>query len=177
LIERGFFNERYLYELIGDAIKIPYVNLRKRRIDPEAIVCLDAKIAEEIQAIPFSLDNDILKIAFVDPRNQEHIEAVQANVKYKFKPFMTSARNFAFAFRSAKTKRSANWRKKSKKSKQQTYCTSRPQRKKINTLITFRLVFILRPRVFLARRTATSRSIQYRDLTFIRLPIYTLSGY
>ena len=99
LIERGFFNERYLYELIGDAIKIPYVNLRKRRIDPEAIVCLDAKIAEEIQAIPFSLDNDILKIAFVDPRNQEHIEAVQANVKYKFKPFMTSARNFAFAFR------------------------------------------------------------------------------
>lgn len=99
LIERGFFNERYLYELIGDAIKIPYVNLRKRRIDPEAIACLDAKIADEVQAIPFSLDNETLKIAFVDPRNQANIETVQANVKYKFKPFMTSARNFAFAFR------------------------------------------------------------------------------
>ncbi len=99
LIERGFFNERYLYEIIGDAIKIPYVNLRKRRIDPEAIAQLDAKVAEAAQAIPFAIDKDVIKIAFVDPRNQQNVEAVQAALTKPVKIFMTSQRNFAFAFR------------------------------------------------------------------------------
>ncbi|MFA5127030.1 MAG: ATPase, T2SS/T4P/T4SS family [Patescibacteria group bacterium] len=99
LIERGFFNERYLYEIIGDAIKIPYVNLRKRRIDPEAIAQLDAKVAEAAQAIPFAADNDAIKIAFVDPRNKQNVEAVQSSLNKSIKVFMTSQRNFAFAFR------------------------------------------------------------------------------
>jgi type IV pilus assembly protein PilB len=99
LIERGFYNEKYLYELIGDALKVPYVNLRKRKLDPLALAEIDPQISQSAQAIPFAIDGKNLKVAFVDPRNQESLQMIKAATAKTIMPFMTSHKNFRFASR------------------------------------------------------------------------------
>src|SRR3989339_1536301 len=97
LIERGFFNEQFLYELLGDLIKIPYANLRKIKLEPETINLLEEKIARSSQAIPFAVEQDKIKVAFVNPLKKEVIEAVMQALKKPILPYLTSSKNFFFA--------------------------------------------------------------------------------
>ncbi len=97
LIERGFFNEQFLYEVIGDYLKIPYANLRKIKLDLEIINLLDEKIARSVQAIPFAIENDKVKVAFVNPLNQENMKLVVQGLQKNITPYLTSSKNFFFA--------------------------------------------------------------------------------
>src|SRR3989339_743503 len=97
LIERGFFNEQFLYELLGDLIKIPYANLRKIKLEPEIINLFDEKIARSSQAIPFALEQDKIKVAFVNPLKKDGVEAVTQALKKPILPYLTSSKNFFFA--------------------------------------------------------------------------------
>jgi len=99
LIERGFFDIRYLYELIGDYLKIPYVNLRKRKLEPEILAELDERVVHKAKAIPFLVDKGVLKVAFVDPKDKEDIALVKKSSKKKIEVNMTSYKNFLYAAR------------------------------------------------------------------------------
>ncbi len=97
LIERGFFNELFLYELLGDLIKVPYANLRKIKLESEIVNLLDEKIARDNQAIPFAIEQDKIKVAFVDPLRKESVDAVTQSLKKPIAPYLTSSKNFFFA--------------------------------------------------------------------------------
>ena len=99
LIERGFFNERYLYELIGDTLKIPYINLRKFKLKPEVLEVLDDKIVRVAKAIPFEIDGKKLKVAFVNPADKKSVDLVKKASKYKVIAYITNYRGFKFAVR------------------------------------------------------------------------------
>lgn len=97
LIERGFFNEQFLYELLGDLIKVPYANLRKIKLEPEIVNLLDEKTARDCQAVPFSVEEDKVKVAFVDPLKKEALDIVAQALKKPIIPYLTSSKNFFFA--------------------------------------------------------------------------------
>ncbi len=97
LIERGFFNEQFLYELIGDLVKMPYANLRKIKLETEIVNLLDEKIARANQAVPFAIEGEQVKVAFVNPLNQKNIEAVTQAFQKTVIPYLTSSKNFFFA--------------------------------------------------------------------------------
>jgi len=99
LIERGFLNLRYLHELISDYLKVPFINLRKRKLDHEVLNIIDEKTARKTHAIPFALAKGKLKVAFVDPRNKDNVNLVKDVSKKKIEVFMTSYKNFLFASR------------------------------------------------------------------------------
>jgi type IV pilus assembly protein PilB len=99
LIERGFLNERYLYELVSNQLDVPYVNLRKRKIDPKVLTAIDESVATEARAIPFSLEGKTLKVALVDPLDKKKIALVKKATKKKLEVFMTSYKNYLFAAR------------------------------------------------------------------------------
>lgn len=99
LIERGFFNEKYLYEIVGDSLKVPFVNLRKRKLDPAALAEIDPQLSQTTEAIPFAIEGKNLKVAFVDPRNKENLQSIQQATGKTVIPFMTSHKNFRFASR------------------------------------------------------------------------------
>lgn len=97
LIERGFFNEQFLYELLGDLIKVPYANLRKIKLEPEIVNLLDEKTARDCQAVPFSVEENKVKVAFVDPLKKEALDIVAQALKKPIIPYLTSSKNFFFA--------------------------------------------------------------------------------
>ena len=99
LVERGFFDERYLYELVSDKINVPYVNLRKRKLEPEVLAKLDKKTAKAAQAIPFAVEGDMIRVAFVDPLDKQKLALVESVLGKKTLPHLTSEKNFFFAAR------------------------------------------------------------------------------
>jgi len=99
LMERGFLNPRYLYELISDNLKVPFVNLRKRKLDHEVLNIIDERTARKAKAIPFALEKGKLKVAFVNPKDKTKIDLVKKVSKKKIDVFMTSYKNFLFASR------------------------------------------------------------------------------
>ena len=99
LIERGLITEQYLFELIGDNIKIPYVNLRKHKLDPRVLEEIPQEVAHEARAIPFEVVGDNLKVAFVKAKSQAAIQAIQAVTKKKVVPYLTTIKNFRYAAR------------------------------------------------------------------------------
>lgn len=99
LIERGLITEQYLFELIGDAIKVPYVNLRKHKLDPKVLEEIPQAVAHEARAIPFELEGENLKVAFVKAKSQTAIQSVQAATKRKVVPYLTTIKNFRYAAR------------------------------------------------------------------------------
>lgn len=99
LIERGFFNERYLYELIGEQIKTPYVNLRKRRLETEILNIMPEDVVKKARAIPFDLQGKNLSVAFVDPKDKASVSMVKKATKKTIKPFLTNYKNYVFATR------------------------------------------------------------------------------
>lgn len=99
LIERGLITEQYLFELIGDAIKVPYVNLRKHKLDPQVLEEIPQAVAHESRAIPFELEGDNLKVAFVKAKSQTAQQSVQAATKHKVVPYLTTIKNFRYAAR------------------------------------------------------------------------------
>ena len=62
LIERGFLNSRYLYELISDKLKVPFINLRKRKLDHEVLNIIDE--IEKVRSGNNMNWMDILRLAF-----------------------------------------------------------------------------------------------------------------
>ncbi|MBT7553441.1 type II/IV secretion system protein [bacterium] len=99
LIERGFFNEQFLYELVGDFLKIPYVNLRKIKLDLEILNLFNEKMARKVQAIPFALAEGKVKMAFVNPLDQDKLALAKETIKKEIIPYITSPKNFFFAAR------------------------------------------------------------------------------
>lgn len=99
LMERGFLNSRYLYELISDKMKVPFVNLRKRKLDHEVLNVIDEKTARKAKAIPFALEKGKLKVAFVNPQDKVKLDLVKKVCKKKIDIYLTSYKNFLFASR------------------------------------------------------------------------------
>ncbi|PWB38668.1 MAG: hypothetical protein C3F02_03070 [Parcubacteria group bacterium] len=99
LIERGFFNERYLYELIGDNLKIPYVNLRKYKMDMTVLQELDDETVRQARAIPFEVKGKKINVAFIDPINEENIALVKKATKKTVVPYITNYKSYRFASR------------------------------------------------------------------------------
>lgn len=99
LIERGFFNERYLYEIIGEQLKIPYINLRKRKLSPEILGELSEDVVKKAKAIPFETDKKKLSVAFVDPKDKASINLVKKYSKKNIQIFLTNYKNYVFATR------------------------------------------------------------------------------
>ena len=99
LIERGFLNSRYLYELISDKMKVPFVNLRKKKLDHEVLNTIDEKTARKAKAIPFALEKGKLKVAFVNPQDKLKLDLVKKVCKKKVDVYLTSYKNFLFASR------------------------------------------------------------------------------
>ena len=103
LIERGFVNIQYLYELVGDKLDVPYVNLRKRKLDPAVLGELTEPIVKDAKAIPFSVNGQNIKVAFVYPKDKAKVALVKKASQKKVQVFLTSYKNVVYASRLYRT--------------------------------------------------------------------------
>jgi type IV pilus assembly protein PilB len=86
LIDNGIVNERRIARAVEDELGYPLVNLVMLEPEPEVTSLIDGNRAQELSAFPFKLENDKLRVAFVDPLNSMGIEAIEDATGYTVDP-------------------------------------------------------------------------------------------
>jgi len=69
LVEKGHINEKDLMALLVKELNIPFINLKKYKIDPELQEIVSEKIARQYHIVPLSILDYTLTIALSDPFN------------------------------------------------------------------------------------------------------------
>ncbi|MFT8708633.1 MAG: ATPase, T2SS/T4P/T4SS family [Sporolactobacillus sp.] len=77
LIERGYISEQQLIDALSNQLHITQVHLSTIIIDKQAVRMLDQTFARTQELIAYQKENNILKIAMVDPLNFYAIDDVQ----------------------------------------------------------------------------------------------------
>lgn len=99
LIERGVINSKYLYEIVSDFLRVPFVDLKREKIDVKALEILSEEEMIEYKAVPFKQDKKNISIAFLNPGDKKKIQAIEAEKKIKIIPYLTNDAGFLFAIR------------------------------------------------------------------------------
>jgi len=77
LIDIGLVGERRIARAVEEALGIPVVNLTVVTPAPEALAAVTAQTAQNLQGIPFAINDGMLRVAFVDPLNSLSIETIE----------------------------------------------------------------------------------------------------
>lgn len=82
LIDGGVVGEKRIARALEEAFGLPLVDLTALIPDPVAIASIPALAAVQSQGVPFALENDTLRVAFVDALNNVAIETMEDESGY-----------------------------------------------------------------------------------------------
>lgn len=87
LVSLGVISEQRIARAIEETIGIPTVNLPRTEVMADAIAKVPADLAQEISAIPFKLEDDLLRVAFSDPLDALAIEEIEDETDCIVEPY------------------------------------------------------------------------------------------
>ena len=93
LIEKDVISDERLGVLIADSLHIPFIALSRQSIPHEVLNLIPGKIARNQKVIPFAYDQDGLKLAMADPRNQELQNIIAKKTALRVTPYLATARD------------------------------------------------------------------------------------
>ncbi|HEX7021243.1 MAG TPA: ATPase, T2SS/T4P/T4SS family [Trueperaceae bacterium] len=97
LVSIGVISEQRIARAIEEAIGIPLVVLPRVDVMPEALAKMPADLAQEVDAIPFSLDGNRLRVAFADPLDALALEEVEDATGCTVEPYQALRKELAWA--------------------------------------------------------------------------------
>lgn len=89
LLQKQKVSEKNLLMTLGEQLQIPFVDLKKTPIMPEAVHALPAKLVIHYKIMPVSLKEKVLTIAFSDPTDRWPLDDIEIN--YGLQPVMVLA--------------------------------------------------------------------------------------
>ena len=98
LIERNIANDEKLGIMIADYLKIPFVVLVKITIPQDVFKIVPERIARRYKVICFGKDDQGIKLAMLDPKNQLLIESLSKKTGLKVNAFLATERDIVGAF-------------------------------------------------------------------------------
>ncbi|WP_291424294.1 type II/IV secretion system protein [Deinococcus sp.] len=87
LIDSGVVAEKRIARAIEEALGIPLVSLAVVNPEPDALAAVNAQTALSVQAFPFGLEGDKLRVALVDPLSSYAIEALEDDSGLEIEPY------------------------------------------------------------------------------------------
>ncbi len=93
LIEKDVISDENLGILIADFLHIPFIVLSKLSIPEDVFRIVPEKIARKHKVIPFEKTQEGLKVAIVDPKKVEVLQAISKKAGVKVIPYLTTERD------------------------------------------------------------------------------------
>lgn len=90
LIKLGFVTQEQLVSFMGEAIHVPYVNLRNYTVDSEGLERIPEKIARRYKIIPLFMLEGVLTVAISDPLDIISIDEISKVAQCKIEPVIAS---------------------------------------------------------------------------------------
>ncbi|MDR3155968.1 MAG: Flp pilus assembly complex ATPase component TadA [Holosporaceae bacterium] len=80
-VNLGFLNENDLLSVLSDLYQMPAINMEFLYIKNEILNSISREIAEFCRAVPFFLDDKVVKIAIADPGNLQAIDKINSHFR------------------------------------------------------------------------------------------------
>ena len=93
LLSREIIAQDHLGQIISDIYQVPYVNLKKRVIDEKVLNIIPELVARHQKAIAFERDKAGLKLAMVDPENEEFVNFLRKKTGDKITIYYASGQD------------------------------------------------------------------------------------
>jgi len=93
LIEKDVISDENLGILVADFLHIPFIVLSKLSIPEDVFRIVPEKIARKHKVIPFEKTQEGLKVATVDPKKVEILQAISKKAGVKVIPYLTTERD------------------------------------------------------------------------------------
>ncbi len=77
LVEKGIIDEEMMLTCLAKQLRIHFVDLSTMEPEPDALMELTASIARELQVVPMSLHDNVLKVATFEPNNLDLVNKLQ----------------------------------------------------------------------------------------------------
>lgn len=90
LIKKGLVKEKNLMLILGEELKLPVINIRRFRPDPELTNIISETISRRYHILPISKVGRTLTIAMSDPLDVFALDVVKMITGYNLKPVLTS---------------------------------------------------------------------------------------
>ena len=90
LVDMGVADRGTVNRLLVQKLGIPYVNLTKFVVDPNALKLVDKALAQRLRVMPLVRNDNELVVAMENPLRLESIEAVRLQAKVAIVPVMSS---------------------------------------------------------------------------------------
>ncbi|MEA3399134.1 MAG: GspE/PulE family protein [Patescibacteria group bacterium] len=89
LLSEGKIKEKDLIKLQAEVLGIPYVNLKKEKIEPEVLLLIPEPIAKNNNIIAYKKSKDSLEVAMLDVDDLSVIDFIKKKVGLKILPRLT----------------------------------------------------------------------------------------
>ncbi|TJY44520.1 hypothetical protein E5161_03850 [Cohnella pontilimi] len=90
LIAKGFINEGQLVEVLEFQLGVPVVKLSETAFDPAAVHLIPDSVALKHRTLPIGKDGGKLRVAMIDPLNQEAIKEIQMVTGLRVQPLIAA---------------------------------------------------------------------------------------
>ena len=97
LVGMGVISEHRIARAIEENIGIPLVSLPRVNIMPEALAKIPSDLAQDLEAVPFALDDNRIRVAFTDPLDSLIIEEIEDETQCIVEPYKALRKEFQWA--------------------------------------------------------------------------------
>jgi type IV pilus assembly protein PilB len=97
LINRKIIDLDFFYNILAEELKVKRTQLKGANIPPSVLSLVPEKIAFEKRLVPFALENDVLKVAMVNPRDLETINLLEEISHYQVEPYLATPQEIQYA--------------------------------------------------------------------------------
>jgi type IV pilus assembly protein PilB len=97
LLNRKIIDLEFFYNVLAEELKVPRAPLRGVNIQPSILSLVPEKIAFEKRLIPFALENNVLKVAMVNPRDLDTINLLEEIAHRQIEPYLATPQEIQYA--------------------------------------------------------------------------------
>ncbi len=99
IIERRLVDPQAFHDVLAEHFRVPFVDLRSRRIDMDALKILSERAILSFKAVPFAIEEGVLLVAMLHPQERTVADEIRKLTNKEVLPFLTSSKSFYYALR------------------------------------------------------------------------------
>ena len=97
LINRKIIDLEFFYNVLAEELKIKRAQIKGVNIQPSILSLVPEKVAFEKRLIPFDLENNVLKVAMVNPLDIETINLLEEISHHQIEPYLATPQEIQYA--------------------------------------------------------------------------------
>ncbi|BCX15281.1 MAG: hypothetical protein KatS3mg097_173 [Candidatus Parcubacteria bacterium] len=97
ILNRKIVDLNLFYNILAEEIKVPRINIGGVDIQPNILALVPQKLAFEKKLIPFDLENNVLKVAMLNPQDLETIKLLEEITRFKVQPYLVTPQELQYA--------------------------------------------------------------------------------